>query len=46
MPESKPLEEKIQKAIDKALYANGNPAAQKARNFLNAHGWANRFMLC
>jgi len=35
MPESKPLEEKIQKAIDKALYANGNPAAQKVRNFLN-----------
>ncbi|HEY4677874.1 MAG TPA: DUF2231 domain-containing protein [Candidatus Angelobacter sp.] len=35
MPESKPVEEKIQKAIDKALYANGNPAAQKARNFLN-----------
>ena len=35
MPESKPLEEKLQKAIDKALYANGNPVAQKARNFLN-----------
>src|SRR6476660_3354696 len=35
MPETKPLEEKIQKAIDKALYANGNPAAQKTRNFLN-----------
>ncbi|HEY1526314.1 MAG TPA: DUF2231 domain-containing protein [Candidatus Angelobacter sp.] len=35
MPESKPLEEKLQKAIDKALYANGNPGAQKARNFLN-----------
>jgi len=35
MPESKPLDEKIQKAIDKALYANGNPAALKARNFLN-----------
>jgi nitrite reductase/ring-hydroxylating ferredoxin subunit/uncharacterized membrane protein len=35
MPEAKPLDEKIQKAIDKALYANGNPAAQKARNFLN-----------
>ena len=35
MPETKPLEEKIQKAIDKALYANGNPVAQKARNFLN-----------
>lgn len=35
MPESKPLDEKIQKALDKALYANGNPAAQKVRNFLN-----------
>ena len=35
MPESKPLDEKIQKAVDKVLYANGNPAAQKARNFLN-----------
>src|SRR5262249_22270764 len=35
MPESKPLDEKIQKALDKALYANGNPAAQKIRNFLN-----------
>jgi len=35
MPESKPLDEKIQKTIDKALYANGNPAAQKIRNFLN-----------
>jgi len=35
MPDAKPLDEKIQKAIDKALYANGNPAAQKARNFLN-----------
>jgi nitrite reductase/ring-hydroxylating ferredoxin subunit/uncharacterized membrane protein len=35
MPESKPLDEKIQKALDKTLYANGNPAAQKARNFLN-----------
>src|SRR4029077_20568340 len=35
MPENKPLEEKLQKAIDKELYANGNPAAQKARNFLN-----------
>lgn len=35
MPESKPLDEKIQKAIDKALYAGGNPVAQKTRNFLN-----------
>jgi nitrite reductase/ring-hydroxylating ferredoxin subunit/uncharacterized membrane protein len=34
-PDTKPLEEKIQKAIDKALYANGNPGAQKLRNFLN-----------
>jgi nitrite reductase/ring-hydroxylating ferredoxin subunit/uncharacterized membrane protein len=35
MPESKPIDEKLQKALDKALYANGNPSAQKARNFLN-----------
>lgn len=30
-----PIEEKLQKAIDKALYANGRPGAQKIRNFLN-----------
>ncbi|MGC2697394.1 MAG: DUF2231 domain-containing protein [Candidatus Angelobacter sp.] len=35
VPAAKPLEEKLQKAIDKALYANGRPAAQKVRNFLN-----------
>jgi nitrite reductase/ring-hydroxylating ferredoxin subunit/uncharacterized membrane protein len=35
MPETTPLEEKLQKAIDKTLYANGNPGAQKARDFLN-----------
>src|ERR1051326_5158009 len=35
MPETKPLDEKLQKALDKALYANGQPAAQKVRNFLN-----------
>jgi nitrite reductase/ring-hydroxylating ferredoxin subunit/uncharacterized membrane protein len=29
------FEEKFQKALDKALYAGGNPAAQKLRNFLN-----------
>ena len=29
------IDEKLQKAIDKALYANGNPVAQKIRNFLN-----------
>ena len=35
MPASKPLEEKLQKFVDKALYANGRPSAQKIRNFLN-----------
>jgi nitrite reductase/ring-hydroxylating ferredoxin subunit/uncharacterized membrane protein len=34
-PASKPLEEKLQKLLDKALYANGRPSAQKVRNFLN-----------
>jgi nitrite reductase/ring-hydroxylating ferredoxin subunit/uncharacterized membrane protein len=34
-PGSKPMDEKLQKAIDKALYANGSPVAQKIRNFLN-----------
>jgi nitrite reductase/ring-hydroxylating ferredoxin subunit/uncharacterized membrane protein len=34
-PTSKPLEEKLQKLLDKALYANGRPSAQKIRNFLN-----------
>lgn len=29
------LEEKLQKQLDKALYAGGSPAAQKLRNFLN-----------
>ena len=29
------LEEKLQKALDKALYAGGSPAAQRLRNFLN-----------
>jgi nitrite reductase/ring-hydroxylating ferredoxin subunit/uncharacterized membrane protein len=35
MPAPKPIEEKLQKALDQALYANGQPAAQKVRNFLN-----------
>ena|SRR5437660_2072411 len=35
MPALKPIEEKLQKALDKALYANGQPGAQKVRNFLN-----------
>jgi nitrite reductase/ring-hydroxylating ferredoxin subunit/uncharacterized membrane protein len=29
------LEEKLQKQLDKALYADGSPAAQRLRNFLN-----------
>src|SRR6185437_14881304 len=28
------LEEKLQKQLDKALYAGGSPAAQRIRNFL------------
>lgn len=35
VPAPKPIEEKLQKALDKALYANGQPAAQKVRNLLN-----------
>jgi nitrite reductase/ring-hydroxylating ferredoxin subunit/uncharacterized membrane protein len=35
MPAPKPIEERLQKALDKALYANGRHAAQKVRNFLN-----------
>src|ERR1700685_4430580 len=31
----KPIDERLQKALDKALYAGGNPAAQQLRNFLN-----------
>lgn len=34
-PAKKPLEESLQKLLDKALYANGRPSAQKLRNFLN-----------
>jgi uncharacterized membrane protein len=32
---SRPVEEKLQKLLDKALYANVQPTAQKIRNFLN-----------
>jgi nitrite reductase/ring-hydroxylating ferredoxin subunit/uncharacterized membrane protein len=35
LPESNSVEEKLQKALDKALYANGRPSAQTIRNFLN-----------
>ncbi|HEY7856550.1 MAG TPA: Rieske 2Fe-2S domain-containing protein [Terriglobales bacterium] len=31
----KPIDEIVQKALDKALYANGNPVAQHIRDFLN-----------
>lgn len=34
-PASKPIDEKLQKVIDKTLYANGNPVAQAIRNVLN-----------
>jgi nitrite reductase/ring-hydroxylating ferredoxin subunit/uncharacterized membrane protein len=30
-----PVDEKLQKVLDKALYAGGNPEAQQLRNFLN-----------
>ena len=30
-----PLDERLQKLLDKALYGGGHPAAQKTRNFLN-----------
>ena len=30
-----PADERLQKIVDKALYAGGNPKAQKIRNFLN-----------
>jgi nitrite reductase/ring-hydroxylating ferredoxin subunit/uncharacterized membrane protein len=30
-----PVEERLQKLLDKALYGGGKPAAQKIRNFLN-----------
>ena len=35
IPAIRPVEEKLQKLLDKALYAKGRPSAQKMRNFLN-----------
>ena len=35
IPARKPVEERVQESLDKALYANGRPSAQKMRNFLN-----------
>lgn len=34
-PDAKPIDEKLQKLVDKAFYANGSPTAQSLRNFLN-----------
>src|SRR6185437_4498190 len=34
-PAPPPMEERLQKLVDKALYGGGHPAAQKLRNFLN-----------
>lgn len=34
-PPQPPVDEKLQKWLDKALYAGGNSSAQKIRNFLN-----------
>lgn len=34
-PEYPPVDEKLQKLLDKALYGGGRPAAQKIRDFLN-----------
>lgn len=33
--EAPPIDEKLQKLVDKALYANGSETAQSVRNFLN-----------
>ena len=35
VPIQQPIDEKLQKALDKFLYGRGHPSAQKARNFLN-----------
>ena len=34
-PAAKPIEERLQKLVDRALYAGGRPQAQRLRNFLN-----------
>jgi hypothetical protein len=35
LPPNKSVDEKLQKLVDKALYANGRSSAQQIRNFLN-----------
>ncbi len=34
-PDPKPIDERLQKTLDRALYAGGSEPAQKVRNFLN-----------
>lgn len=34
-PAAKPIDERLQKKLDRALYAGGRPDAQRLRNFLN-----------
>src|SRR5262249_30658718 len=34
-PAAKPIDERLQKLVDRALYAGGRPQAQRLRNFLN-----------
>jgi nitrite reductase/ring-hydroxylating ferredoxin subunit/uncharacterized membrane protein len=34
-PAPKPIDERLQKLLDRALYAGGRPSAQRLRNFLN-----------
>ena len=34
-PADKPIDERLQKMVDRALYAGGRPSAQRFRNFLN-----------
>jgi nitrite reductase/ring-hydroxylating ferredoxin subunit/uncharacterized membrane protein len=34
-PPAKPVEERLQKLLDRALYAGGRPQAQRLRNFMN-----------
>jgi nitrite reductase/ring-hydroxylating ferredoxin subunit/uncharacterized membrane protein len=40
---NKPIDERVQKFVDKALYAGGRPTAQRMRNFLNGTWLGNPF---
>jgi nitrite reductase/ring-hydroxylating ferredoxin subunit/uncharacterized membrane protein len=39
----KPIDERVQKFVDRALYAGGRPTAQRIRNFLNGTWLGNPF---